>query len=837
MSTEDTLVNILMVDDRPENLLALEAIIEREDYRLIKAASGEEALKYLLKYDFAVILLDIQMPGIDGFGTAKIIKAREKTKNIPIIFITANHLDSTHIFTGYSLGAIDYLLKPFDPVILKTKVEGFVELFRLNQKLKQHADILSEQKKEIERAYSELRASEALANVISDTSIDSMLITDQEGVILQTNPAVRTMFGYPEAELVGRRIEALFSGDVSQELVRSVFASIRDNEDAPSLGHVKEVTGRREDGTTFPAETQFGSRFVQGKVIVACTIRDITKKKKDQETITFMAYHDVLTRLPNRRLFNDRLSEALQSARMNNRSVSILFLDMDRFKYVNDSLGHLVGDRLLCDIANRLSVCVGEGDLVSRFVGDEFNVILPDTDREAALECAERILKEFKRPFYIDSFELFITASIGISVFPYDGEEPQLLMKNADAALYRAKEQGKNRYKVFHSGMNLGSYRTFILQNDLRKAIERNELAVVYQPRIDVGSEAVKSAEALVRWKHSNWGMIYPSEFIPLAEETGQIGMIGEWVLRMACRQSKTWLTEDGFSIRVAVNFSVQQLLQRDIGDRVLRILEEEALPPALLEIEITESALMGNEDVIARTLMRLKEAGVSVSIDDFGTGYSSFNLLRRFAVDTLKIDKSFIQDMSKGASDGASLVKTMISLAHSLRMTVVAEGVETEEQLELLKGQQCDAVQGFYFCHPVAPPEFEAFLRKCRPSRIAAGANAAESQTMTVMEGGGQSDWTEPHERRDQKVLEAALLQTKQEYSISPREFDVFHLMVNGFSNKEISEKLFISEHTVKNHITHIFQKLKVTDRIQAMSKIYQSCIREGGLERVKSS
>ena len=329
-------INILLVDDRPENLLTLEAIIEREDYHLMKASSGEEALKYLMKYDFAAILLDVQMPGMDGFGTAKIIKAREKTKNIPILFITANNMDTEHIFMGYSVGAIDYILKPFNPIILKAKVEGFVQMYRMKQKLIQQADALAERNRIIE----------------------------------------------------------------------------------------------------------------------------------------YMAFHDGLTDLPNRRLFQDQLLLKLNQAKKMNQTLGIMYLDLDRFKYVNDSLGHIVGDKLLQEVAKRLSSSVREGDFVARIGGDEFNIMLPDTDRENALEVAENILESFKKPFFIDHYELFITTCIGLSIFPYDGEDSISLLKNADAALYRAKEQGKNKYKVFHSGMNILSYRTFLMQNDLRKAIE-----------------------------------------------------------------------------------------------------------------------------------------------------------------------------------------------------------------------------------------------------------------------------------------------------------------------------------------------------------------------------
>ncbi|TLS52105.1 EAL domain-containing protein [Paenibacillus antri] len=826
MNTDESVINILMVDDRPENLLALEAIIERDDYRLIKASSGEEALKCLLKYDFAVILLDVQMPGIDGFATAKIIKAREKTKNIPIIFITANYMDSNHIFTGYSVGAIDYILKPFDPIVLKAKVEGFVDLYKLNQKLLRQSEALAEKSKEVERANAELRVSEALANVISGTSIDSMLVMDGRGMILRANPAVETMFGYSETEMVGDTVFSLFPDESSRKIVASALEAVARMDLAPSIEPHAEMVATRKEGSAFPAEVQFGSRYVSDRCIVACTIRDVTKKKRDQETIAHMAYHDGLTQLPNRRRFNERLAEALHAAKRSAGNLSMMYLDMDRFKYVNDSLGHAIGDKLLKEVADRLAGCMRAGDFAARIGGDEFSVLLPDTNRETALECAERILEAFQKPIHLDQYELFVTTSIGISVFPYDGDDAQQLMKNADAALYRAKEQGKNRYKVFHTGMNLSSYRNFMLQNELRKAIEREELRLVYQPRIDVKTGAVTSAEALLRWKHPNWGTVLPSEFIPLAEESGQMAELGEWVLRTASKQSVDWQRAGIAPIRVAVNFSAHQFLHRDAGERIRRILEQNELRPELLEIEITETALMGNEESVTRTLRQLKSAGIAVSIDDFGTGYSSLNYLRRFPVDSIKIDKSFVQDLCKSASDSTPFVQAIVSLAQSLRMTVVAEGVETEGQLSKLRALHCDEFQGYLFCPPVEAADFEAFLVRSQAPKTdkTDGTNdpAVAQERLHVVRD-------EPSESQNQEILNRALLHTKETYSISPREFDVFHLMVNGFNNKEISDKLFISEHTVKNHITHIFQKLNVNDRVQAMAKIYQTCIDEG--------
>ncbi len=828
-------VNLLLVDDRPENLLALEAIIERDDYRLIKAASGEEALVQVMKVDFAAILLDVQMPGMDGFATAKIIKARERSKHIPILFITANHMDAEHIFRGYSLGAVDYILKPFDPFILKSKVENFVDLYRLNLRLMQQAEALADKTLQLERANqeltaltNELRVSEALTNVISETSLDSMIVVDEQGRIMKVNPAVTAMFRYEANELLGRSIRTLFANSQSGTILDRIW----ERNPMHDYAHRYEVTAARKDGTEFIAELQAGMRYVQGKSIAAITIHDMTRAKEAEAIITHMAYHDGLTKLPNRRSYSDRLNACIAESKQNGYMFAMLYLDMDRFKYINDSLGHLVGDELLQLIGERLSDTVRKDDYVARIGGDEFNILLPNTNREAAIELAEHILEQFRVPFIVGQYELFITTSIGMSIFPYDGEDAQLLLKNADAALYRAKEQGKNKLKIYHSGMNLHSYRAFVLQHDLYKAIDRKELTLHYQPRIDLSTGRIDSAEALIRWEHPNWGLVMPGEFIPLAEESGLIVEIGMWVLEEALQQVKAWDAAGLAPIRAAVNFAAQQFLQKELVERIDAAIAAASVEPSRLEIEITESMLMHNEEAVTETLMQLRKRGISISIDDFGIGYSSLNYLRRYPIDTLKIDRSFVRDISSKSPDSIALIASIIKLARSLKMEVIAEGVETEEQLEALRQEQCSVIQGYLFCPPVPPAEFEVFLLQNLSDESAAAAEQrSELQHPAAVPLAMPPAVPLPvpltvTSDANQAILQAAILQTKERYAISARETEVFELIIEGLTNKEISDRLYISEHTVKNHITHIFQKMNVSDRMQAMSHIYQACM-----------
>ena len=814
----DEKVNILLVDDRPENLLAIEAIIEKDEYNLVKASSGEEALKCLLKDKFALILLDVQMPGMDGFSTAKIIKAREKTKNIPILFITANNMESEHIFMGYSVGAIDYILKPVDPLILKAKVEGFVDIYKMELKLVQQAAMLTAKTIELENANkdlsettSKLLLSEALANVISDTSKDSMIILDKEGRILRVNPSGEKKLQYQDTELLGKNIRVIFTDNESIDYLENLFMKIQRYGSLRGYESHKEISVTRKDGTTFLSEIQIGWKLIQDKTIIACTIRDITEQKKSEALIKHMAYHDFLTDLPNRRAFNETLISHLKNAREVNQPLGIMFLDMDRFKYINDSLGHSIGDRVLQEVSGRLSRSVRDQDFLARVGGDEFNIILPNTDRESALEVAVHILEALQKPLLVNDYELYITTSIGLSIFPYDGEDFNELIKNADVALYQAKEQGKNKYHVFHTGMNMQSYRSFIMQNDLRKAIERDEFELVYQPRVNVATGKVESAEALLRWNHPSWGAVSPSEFIPLAEQTGQIVEIGDWVLRTACQQMKRWEENDYNSIRLAVNFSAQQFMQKDLLSNIKRILEETKVAANLLEIELTESALLKNEEFIINTLQRLREMGITISIDDFGTGYSSLHYLSRLPIHILKIDKSFVHGIIDKSNENRSITSTIISLAKSLDLSIVAEGVETEEQLEFLSLHQCDEVQGYLFSPPVPQRTFEEMM--------------SQDNDM-VFNVKVQHENREVNQVQLENPIPVALEQLKKQYSISTRELEVFDLILEGLSNKEISQDLYISEHTVKNHISRIFQKLNVTDRAQAMAMVYQYCV-----------
>jgi len=443
-------------------------------------------------------------------------------------------------------------------------------------------------------------------------------------------------------------------------------------------------------------------------------VEDISRRKQIEEELLHLANHDALTSLPNRSLLLDRLGQAIVFAERANGQVAVMLIDLDRFKNINDSLGHDVGDKIIVEVAHRLSACARPGDTVARLGGDEFVLIRPDVRREDAVAImAQQILAALSRPMTIQGHEFYPTGSIGVSMYPKDGRDSQTLLKNADTAMYRAKDAGRNNFQFYAFEMNSRALDRLKLETGLRRALERGEFVLHYQPQMDIATGRVTGAEALLRWEQPGQGMVFPGDFIPIAEETGLIVPIGEWVLRQACAQKRRWHDAGLFpDMRVAVNLSARQFKQQDIVRAVSDILEETRCPPAWLELEITESVVMESPEAAAETLHKLSAMGVHLSIDDFGTGYSSLSYLKRFPIDALKIDKSFVRDITVDPDD-AAIAKAVIALAHSLKLDVIAEGVETAEQLGFLRAQDCDVIQGYFLSRPLPVDRFERFMRE----------------------------------------------------------------------------------------------------------------------------
>jgi diguanylate cyclase (GGDEF)-like protein/PAS domain S-box-containing protein len=986
-------VALLLVDDRPQNLVALEAVLGDQGLNLVKATSGNDALRHTLKQDFALVLLDVQMPGMDGFETAELMRSNPKTRHLPIIFVTAGMKDIQLQFKGYELGAVDYLIKPFEPHILQSKVKVFCELYRqrrqleanqllLEAKIRQRVSELGESEERfrmlathapvgiyqidtagnclfVNRRWCEiagLSAAEAAGqewmrtihpddrdavasiwrepvssagewsmdyrflrpdgkivwvngnaialhnatgeitgylgnnleitarkrgeerqrtrsavtgrlaedaglpeilhliaegaerqthgmacsillldetgqqliyggaapltdrvgragSYIGDGARAACLVTKNRGKrfviddisahsicddcrppalegkqlscwsepILAINGEVLGVFAFywaqpaaPDAgdielmheaaQLAGLAIERKrtenelqIAASVHQAVSEAIAVTDADNRiiainpaftqvtgyapheaigkdsnllksgrhDLPfyqKMWHALETTGRwqgeiwnrRKCGEEYPEWLSISTICdANGKVLRRIAMSsDITEKKRTEETIWRQANYDSLTELPNRRLFRDRLQQELLKAQRGNLYVALLFVDLDRFKEVNDSLGHHSGDLLLIEAARRVCDCVRTTDTVARLGGDEFTVImseLADTDRVG--EVAQAMLRALAEPFVLGAESAYVSASIGITIFPSDADNVESLLKHADQAMYAAKEQGRNRFSYFTASMQAAAQTRLLLSNDLRNAIAAGQLEVHLQPIVELSTGCIQKAEALLRWRHPTHGMVEPAQFIPIAEETGLINEIGDWVFRESARTAKRWYdggllnaSDDGL-IQISVNKSPRQFFSGETHETWIEYLNEIGLPAKCIAIDITEGLLLDDRPEIAAKLQQFRNAGFRVSLDDFGTGYSAMSYLKRFPLDFIKIDQSFVRDMATDKGDQA-IVEAIVVMAHKLGLKVIAEGIETQEQCELLKAAGCDFGQGYLFARPMPAAE-----------------------------------------------------------------------------------------------------------------------------------
>jgi diguanylate cyclase (GGDEF)-like protein/PAS domain S-box-containing protein len=565
------------------------------------------------------------------------------------------------------------------------------------------------------RAEEEQRKALSLLSATLESTADGILVVDREGKISSFNQKFIKMWKIP-SDIIADMDAAKVLVHVLDQLIdpEGFLAKLRElysQPDAEGFDVLKFKDGKVYERYAKPQK--IGAKTV-GRV---WNFRDVTARIRSEEQLNFLATHDALTHLPNRILFVDRLEQTMARGHWQKRLVAVMFLDLDRFKVINDTLGHTVGDLLLKAVSERLTASVRSGDTVARVSGDEFIIILADIGQaEDVAKVAEKILNSLSKPFNLEGRELFITTSIGISLYPDDGEQPETLLKNADTAMYRAKEQGRNNYQHYSAAMNASAFERLMIETSLRQALEKREFLLYYQPQVDLASSQIVGLEALIRWKHPAMGLVSPAKFIPLAEETGLIVPIGEWVLRTACSQNKTWQAAGFAPIRVSVNVSGCQFRRPDLIETIRRVLDETGLAPHYLEIELTESILMKNEEKMIATIGALHEMGVNISIDDFGTGYSSLSYLKRFAINNLKIDQSFVRDITTNPDD-AAIVTAIITLAHSLKLKVIAEAVETNDQLQSLRTLQCDQMQGYLFSRPIPAEEMTKLLKGCQVS------------------------------------------------------------------------------------------------------------------------
>ncbi len=560
---------------------------------------------------------------------------------------------------------------------------------------------------ERERLRSEAEAKVQLAAKVFEHSKEGIMVSDADGNIVSVNHGFTEITGYSQQEVLGKNPALLASGRHDRGFFAAMWESVL------TLGSWQgEVWNRRKSGVIYPAWlTITCMRNEAGEVSNYIGIfSDISERKMAEERIQHLAHYDALTDLPNRVLFRDRLEQAIIKSQRSNEKLAVIFLDLDRFKQINDTLGHSVGDRLLQVVATRLLECVRGQDTVSRQGGDEFLVMLPGATPEGAAMVAQKMLMALAAPCLIDGHDLRVTPSIGISMYPEDAKDIDALVKLADVAMYHAKDLGRNNYQFYTESLNATAFERLSLESGLRMALERNEFLLHYQPQVDLASGRVIGCEALIRWKHPEYGMVSPARFIPVAEESGLIIEIGEWVLREACRQLRAWQDAGHTSLVMAVNMSALQFRKPGLEEVVLKALNDAGVLAQSLELELTESILMHGIDTTLATLQKFAALGLQLSIDDFGTGYSSLSYLKRFPIHKLKIDQSFVRDIATDVND-AAIVRTIVLMAHSLNLRVIAEGVETNEQQAFLREAGCDEIQGYLFSRPLPAEGFEALL------------------------------------------------------------------------------------------------------------------------------
>ena len=648
-----------------------------------------------------LILLDVGVAGASDYQICATLRQRPATEHIPILVIV-NHDDIGTIDAAAQLGATDFVTKPILWPIL---------LHRVRQMLRSSV------------ALHALRSSQRRlthAQVVTNTGDWEWELAS--GAI-QPSDQLCDIFGAPAAVWRNgfERVSALVHPQ-DRDAFQQAFAALAQQGQSFAMDH--RIV--RPDGSERYVHHQANVIEYGGDLRVlraTGTAQDITERKKVENQIWQLAYFDSLTTLPNRTMFTELLKQAIASARRRSTMLAVMFLDLDNFKRINDTLGHAYGDELLSAVAARLTDCVRASDAVARIDqiehadeiarlgGDEFTILLSDiTSPDQAGSAAERVLNALNAPFLIGGHEIVSHGSIGIAMYPADGTDSGTLLKNADAAMYRAKERGRNTFRLYDGSMNAHAHERLALEGELRRAIERNELVLHYQPRVDIATGRICGAEALVRWQHPERGMVPPGAFIGLAEHIGLIVPLGEWVLHQACMQQQNWRAQGYQIVPVSVNLATPHVRRQDLPEQIAALLQAHDLPPSMLELEVTESLMMRDVEATTRVLNQLSTLGVATAIDDFGTGYSSMMYLKRLPIQTLKVDRAFIRDLASDPDD-AAIVNAIIAMAHSLKMSVVAEGVETDEQLQFLREHDCDQYQGFLFSKPVTPEKFACLL------------------------------------------------------------------------------------------------------------------------------
>lgn len=694
---------ILIVDDEVQNRKLLEALLLPEGYLTVSVSSGMEALEQVAASAPDLILLDIMMPQMNGYEVVTRLKANPVTSSIPVIMITAQ-IDRNARVAGLHAGAEEFLTKPVDRIELWLRIRNLL-------RLKAYTDLLRDQGALLEAQVQARTLELQRFRTAMDASGDGIFLASRAQLrLVEANATLWRMLGCSRAELL-QASPALFAGTLRMDLAEFYDAIIAD----PMGTALCETTLMHRDTTEVQVEVRLTAQRSGQDWLIIGAVRDISERKAAEQRLHHLAHYDALTGLPNRTLYYEIMARILAESAESGTAVAIFCIDLDQFKHVNDSYGHACGDELLRQFSNRLVECARTRDTVGRLSGDEFSLILALRDgQETAGAVANSIREILRAPFDLNGHRVAMTASIGIAVYPVDGNDLDSLIKYADVAMYRAKQAGRDTFRFFTAQMNVEILARAELEVALRVAVDDDQFVLHYQPKAQIASGQIAGFEALIRWQRPGHGLVSPGHFISVLEETGLIIPVGRSVIAAACKQIGLWLRSDIGPVRVSVNVSGRQFMEGDLEGDILAALEDNCIAGELLELELTESSLMANTERTLTSLTNLRRCGVQISIDDFGTGYSSLAYLRRFPIDTLKIDIAFIRDLTRNADD-AAIVLAIICMAHSLKIEVVAEGVETLAQLHSLQQHQCDYIQGYYFSPPLPLAGVESMLREDR--------------------------------------------------------------------------------------------------------------------------
>lgn len=677
---------IMIVEDDPMQQFLLQEALADEDYHILIASNGEEAMTQFHQHHPELVLLDVYMPLKNGFEVCSEIRSLPEGKYTSILMATSAE-DDKSINKAFEVGATDFIVKPINWTIL---------LYRIHYSLRARDNLCNLDKSQ--------QKNQAILNALPD----SMFCFDKNGKCLDCKDSQ-----FSSHSFLGKNIAEIFPSDISLLFFDKMAELYENNATVTFEYQISQVEHIH----------YYEARLVQSGTQTLAIIRDITEKKRTDEKLMRMAFYDKLTKLPNSLYFKNQLNNILDNQTSAESTLSLVFIDLDRFKHVNDIFGHTVGDQLLILAANRLQKAFNQClflkengksklELFARFGGDEFVLLLHDNEENTiSLRLAQSIIEAFATPFELEQSELYITPSIGLSVYPRDGKDVDTLIKNADVAMYQSKKTGRNTFHYYRSVMNKNAQELIALEAKMRKAFEQRHFVIYYQPQVCVQTQKIIGAEALIRWQDPETGLIPPSQFIPIAEEIGLIQDLGNWILKRASCQLKTWLSNGIDLHSVGINLSAKQFRNTDLIDSIVAALKESELPPHFIDLELTESMIMGEENNPAQTLEALSDLGLKLSLDDFGTGYSSLSYLKDFPMDYLKIDRSFITHLSHNNVD-KKIVMAIIAMAHALQLKVVAEGVETQEQFDILQEIDCDIIQGYFFSKPLPVEAFESFYR-----------------------------------------------------------------------------------------------------------------------------